>query len=47
MRHVLVDLYDHKQNEKVYYFVTNYIDSSANGLSNFAPRDSLLRYNTI
>ena len=39
-----------QNNKKVYYFVTNYIDSSATGLSNFAPRESycaIILYNTI
>ena len=32
-----IGFYDDKQNEKAYYFLTNYIDSSPNGLSNRAP----------
>ena len=39
-----------QNNKKVYYFVTNYIDSSATGLSNFAPREAycaIILYNTI
>ena len=32
-----IGFYNDKQNEKAYYFLTNYIDSSASGLSNRAP----------
>jgi hypothetical protein len=32
-----IGVYNDRQNEKVYYFLTNYIDASANGLSNLAP----------
>ena len=32
-----IGVYNDRQNEKVYYFLTNYIDASADGLSNLAP----------
>ena len=32
-----IGVFNDKQNERAYYFLTNYIDSSANGLSNRAP----------
>jgi hypothetical protein len=35
-----IGAYVDRQNKRVYYFVTNYIDTSANGISNFAPTNA-------
>ena len=36
-KYTCIGLFSDNNNNKIYYFVTNYIDSSSSGISNFAP----------
>mgnify|MGYP001043588213 CR=1 FL=1 len=45
-----IGLFVDQNNKKTYYFVTNYIDTSADGLSNFAPLEvycAVIQYNHV
>ena len=45
-----IGLFSDTQNQVVYYFVTNYIDSSTDGISNFAPSNAycaVVMYNSV
>jgi len=45
-----IGVYSDRQNQLVYYFVTNYIDSSVDGISNRAPDDAycaIVKYNAV